>query len=57
MVWRVRPTRSASGAMMGIVSAAWAVPEWMKKLMIDWTTNITCAATTAGRAEIRPELT
>ena len=32
--------------MMGMVSAAWPVPEWMKKLITDWMTNIFCAAQT-----------
>jgi len=40
--------------MMGMVSAAWAVPEWMKKLIAACTRNIIWAATTSGRAEMRP---
>ncbi|MNP97607.1 hypothetical protein D3C85_102120 [compost metagenome] len=45
-VWRVTPTRSASGAMIGMVSAAWPLPEWMKKLITDCMKNIFCAAKT-----------
>ena len=41
--WRVTPTKSASGAMIGMVSAACPVPLWMKKLITDWITNIFCA--------------
>jgi hypothetical protein len=32
----VIPTRSPSGAMMGMVRAACAVPEWTKKLIAHW---------------------
>ena len=56
MVCRVIPTRSASGVMMGMVSAACAVPEWMKKLMTTWMANITCAATIPGRGAMAIEL-
>ena len=34
--------------MIGMVRAAWAVPEWMRKLMPDWIRNITWATTTRG---------
>ncbi len=56
-VCRVRPTRSASGAMMGMVNAAWAVPEWMKKLMTHCTRNITWPMTATGRAVSEPDAT
>ena len=37
--------------MTGIVSAACAVPEWMKKLITHWIRNITCAMTPRGSSD------
>ena len=51
-VCRVTPTRSLSGAIMGIVNVAWAVPECIKKVMADCVTNIICATMILGKPEI-----
>lgn len=39
-VYRVRPTRSARGAMMGMVMAAWPEPEGTTRLNTSWTMNM-----------------
>ena len=45
------PRRSASGAMMGMVTTACPLPEGMKKLMRFCTTSIPSAASHLGRTE------
>jgi hypothetical protein len=52
-VCRVIPTRSARGAMMGMVRAAWAVPEWMKKLITAWMRNMVWGITGRGSTDMR----
>src|SRR5512136_2996139 len=54
VVWRVIPTRSLSGAMTGMVRAAWAVPEWTKKLMTHCETNMIWAEMTGLNWEMAP---
>ena len=52
MLWRVRPTRSPTGAMIGMVAAAWPVPELMGRLMMVCTRNIPMIFTELGSATI-----
>lgn len=47
--WRSTPTRSARGAITGMVRAAWPEPDTTKKLNTDWNTYISHAETTAGK--------
>ena len=39
--------------MTGMVSAAWAVPEWMKKLMTLWVRNMIWAVSRRGTMAIK----
>ena len=48
-VWRDTPRRSASGAMIGMVIAAWPEPDTTKKLKTDWNTYISTAAAAPER--------
>jgi hypothetical protein len=42
--------RSAKGAIIGMVVAAWPEPEGMKKFINVWTNSIPSAATQLGKA-------
>ena len=47
--WRLMPKRSASGAMIGILVAAWPEPDGIRKLSSVWNTSINSAESIFGK--------